>query len=78
MLLRNQQTQNPLFLTLILEELVSFGVYERIEEEIGRLAASDSITDLLQKIFARLEVSFKVCAASHLLAAASSNLLPRL
>lgn len=60
LLLRNKQTQNPLFLTLVLEELVSFGVYERIELKIAKLAACESITDLLEKIFARLESSFKV------------------
>lgn len=59
-LLRNEQTQNPLFLSLVLEELVAFGVFERIEQELESLAASPSISELLQKIFARLERSFDV------------------
>lgn len=58
-ILANPNVGNPLFLKLLLEELIAFGLYEALDDKVRELARCDSIPHLLVLILERLEESFK-------------------
>lgn len=63
-ILKSPMCGNPLFLSLLIEELVSFGNFSVLESKIAELAACSSIPVLLQAILSRLESSFAVVGAN--------------
>lgn len=50
-----RQTQNPLFLRALLEELRMHGVFEEINAKIAFYLAAQDVAQLYEKILARLE-----------------------
>ncbi|EGD78860.1 hypothetical protein PTSG_01838 [Salpingoeca rosetta] len=57
-ILDSPQCGNPLFLTLLIEELIAFGVFEELDSKIAELAACTNVPVLLQAVLSRLEQSF--------------------
>ncbi len=58
-LLANPATQNPLFLTVALEELRGYGSFERLNQMIAALPRNgDAVTKLFVQVFVRLEEEF--------------------
>ena len=54
----NSQTLNPLFLSLMLQELIEFGAYRELNAKIDELCACNSIAQLVRAIVTRLEQLF--------------------
>ncbi len=54
-LLESPNTQNPLFLKVLLDELKLFGVYEEVNAKIETLLSHSSIDDLLETVLERIE-----------------------
>lgn len=59
LILASDSIGNPLFLKLLLEELIAFGEYFELTAKIKELASCTSIPALLEKILQRLERSFE-------------------
>ena len=58
-LLANPATENPLFLTVALEELRGYGSFENLNVLIDRLPhTGDALTTLFEQVFERLEKEF--------------------
>lgn len=58
LLLQSEQSANPLFLKVILNELRVFGLYDKVEERIRYYTASNSIPELLHKVLQRFEEDY--------------------
>jgi len=54
----NGESANPMVLCALLDELRIFGVFEKLDAEIDRYLASQSITDFYTKVLERLEKIF--------------------
>eukprot|EP00049_Salpingoeca_infusionum_P009515 m.160930 g.160930 ORF g.160930 m.160930 type:complete len:1975 (+) comp14357_c1_seq2:244-6168(+) len=54
----NPHTGNPLFLTLLLEELIQFGRFSTLPKKVAELAQCNSTDELLDKILTRIEAAF--------------------
>ena len=63
----NANVGNPLFLKLLLEELISFGLYEKLDDKVKELSQCADIPHLLVLILERLEASFKDAPVPHLI-----------
>ncbi len=58
-ILEKEQTQNPLYLKVLLDELRVFGVYEQLNDRIRHYIQAKSPAELYEKILERLEQDFE-------------------
>jgi hypothetical protein len=63
----NRNIGNPLFLKLLLEELIAFGLYEELDRKLQELAQCTDIPHLLVLILERLEKSFQDAPVPNLI-----------
>ncbi|XP_064600811.1 TPR repeat-containing protein DDB_G0287407-like [Liolophura sinensis] len=55
-----QNTHNPLFLTIVMEELCVFGYFRNLDKKIDSLINSESVEELFLQYLERLEVDYNV------------------
>ncbi|XP_005111748.1 TPR repeat-containing protein DDB_G0287407 [Aplysia californica] len=55
-----EQTQNPLFLKIVLSEISIYGNFRLLDQKIDSLIYSDGVKDLLDKVLQRLEEDYNV------------------
>lgn len=55
-----EQTTNPLYLQVFLEELRVFGVHERLDERINYYLEAENVRELFGKVLARWEEDYEV------------------
>ena len=53
------QSENPLYLRVLLDELKVFGIYERLDERIGHYLQAQSPADLYERVLERLEEDYE-------------------
>lgn len=68
LIMANPCIGNPLFLKLMLEELIAFGAFEELTAKTRELAQCNSVPELLEKILQRLEQSFRDAPVPQLVA----------
>jgi nephrocystin-3 len=54
-----EQTSNPLYLKVLLDELDVFGIHEQLGSRIGHYLAAQTIPDLYEKVLERLEEDYE-------------------
>jgi hypothetical protein len=59
----NPLSANPLYLRLLIEELIQHGDYFTLNQKINELAACVSVPTLLNNVLARIERTFNGCSA---------------
>jgi len=58
-IVKSGQTENPLYLRALLDELKVFGIHKRLDERINHYLEAESIEDLYKKILSRLEEDYE-------------------
>jgi nephrocystin-3 len=67
-LLAHSQTANPLYLQVILDELLVFGEFDKLEDQLKEYLQAETIPDLYDKVLARLEANYQSKDFPHLVA----------
>ncbi|CAG5114750.1 unnamed protein product [Candidula unifasciata] len=62
-----EQTQNPLFLKIVLSEISIYGYFRFLDKKIDSLIYSNGVKDLLSKVLQRLEEDYNVQDHAELL-----------
>nr|XP_006816361.1 PREDICTED: TPR repeat-containing protein DDB_G0287407-like [Saccoglossus kowalevskii] len=57
-LMNKEETENPLYLKILLQELVNFGDFFKLDDHIDYILQANSTTELFMKILERLEKDF--------------------
>ena len=63
----SSQCKNTLVLKTLLDELINFGIYEKLDERIGYYLAAESIDDFYQKLIQRYEDDYGCKFVKHAL-----------
>ena len=58
-IVKSGQTENPLYLRALLDELKVFGIHERLDERISHYLEAETIGDLYKKVLSRLEEDYE-------------------
>ncbi|XP_006816362.2 TPR repeat-containing protein DDB_G0287407-like [Saccoglossus kowalevskii] len=56
-IINKPQTENPLFLKILLQDLCNFGSFEKLEEHLESLLSADSTKELFNNVLERMESS---------------------
>lgn len=57
-LLNSKESENPLYLKIVLDKLKVFGIYEKLEDKIKELVSYKTIEELLKSIIYRIEKEY--------------------
>ena len=60
LIIRSIQTENPLYLRVLLDELKVFGIHEKLDERIGHYLETNNAEELYERVLARLEEDYEI------------------